>query len=471
LPALLFACILLELCACAKIVPAEDTTSENTTVYEIAAELFPETHSLNVTATIRYTLPQDELAAVKLRLYANAYQGTPVAAGKYSAAYPNGVDHGGCEILSVEGSEEIPSYEVGAEDPTVLTIRLAEKHKKGDEISLTIRAAVTLANTKHRLGYTNGYYVLSDFYPVMCPYEDGKFRTDPYYPYGDPFLRETSDFDVTLTLPITMESAASALPTEVRDEGLKVVRRYVAVKTREFACVASPRLLCKECRSGDLTLRYYYEKDNKSADTLGYIEEAVRTFEDAFGEHPYPSFSIVLAPFFEAGMEFSGLALINNALSATERKKTILHETAHEWWHGKVGSDEISHPWQDEALAEYSVWYYHKVHQADGYCRRLVNDALDDYTTYAALKGDAAVSHPLSLGEEGYVETTYRKGLLMMTSLAEIVGADKVARALKQYADDYRDTIAPPKALIDALSKLSEENYFHTWLYTPLPLG
>lgn len=36
----------------------------------------------------------------------------------------------------------------------------------------------------------------------------------------------------------------------------------------------------------------------------------------------------------------------------------IAHETAHQWWYSAVGNDEISEPWLDEALTEYSTIVY-----------------------------------------------------------------------------------------------------------------
>lgn len=470
-PFLLFLFLLLCLGACAeRSTPEPSEAPLRRTRYEIEAELLTDTHTLNVTTTVRYTLPQD-LAAVKLRLYANAYQEAVVSPSKVSAAYPVGFDRGWCEVVSISGSEDFPSYEIGVEDPTVLTVRLASKHKRGDELTLSLRTVIRLANVKHRLGYDSDSYTLSGFYPVVCPFEDGKYRTDPYYPYGDPFLHETSDFDVTLALPVNMEAAASSLPLDLRTEGNRAIRRYQAAEMREFACVVSPRLLYREDRSGDVTVRYYYEKDSKYAETLACIREAVTTFEAAFGSHPYPSLTVVQAPFFEAGMEFSGLAIVNKDLSASERKRAILHETAHEWWHGKVGSDEVRHPWQDEALAEYSVLYFYACHHEDSLVKKAVDDATEEYVIYAALKGDAPVSHPLSLGEDGYVETTYRKGLLMMISLAEIKGYDEVNRALRAYTDRHANAVASPEAFLEAMQDLTDDpNYFDRWLYTPLPL-
>lgn len=451
-------------------------TTEKTHVpnYTIEATLLPETHQAEVRTEIRYIVPEEGLSAVKLRLYANAYQSLVVSPSRVTAAYPKGESYGGCEITEISANKEIRDYEIGAEDKTLLTVRFAEKLLCGEEITLALRTLVTLANVKHRLGYADGYYMLSAFYPVLCPFRDGKYRYDPYYSYGDPFFLETADFSVTFTFPVGMLAAASAMPFDRENRGKECVCRYTLKEARDFACVLSSRLLSAEGEVGDVKIRYCYEKDAKSAETLAFIQEAIRTYEEAFGTFPYPSFTVVQTPFFEAGMEYSGLAMIDKDLSSAERKSTILHETAHEWWHGKTGSDEILHPWQDEALAEYAVAYYYKAHDADLLYRKKIANAEDDYLFFAAVKGDSPVDRPLSAGEEGYTETAYSKGLLMMTSLAEKLSFSALNDALRHYADAYVGKIVSPEDFLSAMEKSLGKEARETldlWLFTPLPLG
>ncbi|MBP5404404.1 MAG: hypothetical protein J6Y74_00420 [Clostridia bacterium] len=462
--------------ACVKTPQKEDPEEKGDHIpnYSITATLLSETNQADVTTEIRYIVPQEGLSAVKLRLYANAYQDLVVSPSRVASAYPNGASYGGCEITELSASKELLHYEIGAEDNTLLTVRFAQKLLCGEEITLTLRTLVTLANVKHRLGYADGYYMLSSFYPALCPFRNGKYRYDPYTPYGDPFYLETANFSVTVISPVGTLTAASALPLERESCGKENICRYELKEARDFACVISSRLLATEGEAGGIKIRYCYEKDAKSADTLAYIQEAIRTYEAAFGAFPYPSFTVVQAPFFEAGMEYSGLAMIDKDLSASERKSAVLHEAAHEWWHGKAGSDEILHPWQDEALAEYAVAYYYKSHNADLLYRKKIAAAEDDYSFFAAVKGHTQVDRPLSAGEEGYVETAYSKGLLMMISLAETRSFAEVNAALRRYADAYAGKIASPEdflaAMEDALGKETKET-LERWLYTPLPIG
>ena len=61
-------------------------------------------------------------------------------------------------------------------------------------------------------------------------------------------------------------------------------------------------------------------------------------------------------------MEYPTLVMIDQSLY-NEKDKFLLeyviaHETAHQWWYSVIGNDEISEPWLDEALTEYSTVLY-----------------------------------------------------------------------------------------------------------------
>jgi len=463
-PLLLTACTLQNREKAPALLPAE---------YTIAADLNVAAHTLDVTTKIAFSVPQDDVAAVKLRLYANAYENVVVPENSVREAYSNGLSYGGCEIKEITADEEIKGYDVGVEDSTLVTIRLAQKHKQGDRVTLTIGSVVTLANVKHRLGYAESVFQLSGFYPELCVFEEGKYRADPYMVFGDPFYRETADYNVALSFPVGYQAAASAIESERTRENARVTCSYTLSRAREFAAVISNRLLVQEGEANGVTVRYYYGSDNKSKETLAFIEDAVKTYEEAFGAFPYPSYTVVAAPFFQAGMEYSGMAIVSDALSSAARKNAILHETAHQWWHGKVGSDEVRHPWQDEALAEYSVAYYYKKGEALLVYRALINNAADEYSAFAATRGDAPVDRGAFESEEEYYALAYCKGLLMMITLAEEFGFDRLNRALRAYADAFEGKIATPtdftRTMEKELPKLPAD-YFMLWLQRSLPL-
>ena len=446
------------------------------THYRINARLSPEQKTLEVQTEIEYACPTDDLSAVKLRLYANAYQEGKalVTADKRSAVYPGGVaDYGGCKELEVLAEGKAASYDLG--DGTVMTLRLPRKYQKGESIALRIVQTVTLAKCRHRLGYTDGYYTLSDFYPQLCPFRAGKYLVRDYTPYGDPFVRENADFEVDLTLPLGYECAASALEMRREKQGTFNCFSYRMEGARDFAAVCSQKMRLTETTAGNTVIRYYRESDPDPQKTLSAIAGSVQTFCDLFGAFPYPSYTVVLAPFFEAGVEHSGLSVISYTLSAAARNATILHETAHQWWFGKVGNDEYQNAWMDEGLAEYAVAAYYRSTGLNSAYRAKIQEAEDAYAIRLALTGSEGTRFDASLDElgEGYYDRVYCGGLLLFSSLAEKFGANAFHAALRRYADLYQGRIAAPSDLISCLSSALGEDlssYFTAWLTGVVPV-
>src|SRR5699024_6835658 len=96
---------------------------------------------------------------------------------------------------------------------------------------------------------------------------------------------------------------------------------------------------------------------------LEFGEDSLETFSNLFGKYPYRVYSIVMTE-FPSGMEYPGIVFINEELfmPALEEilEQTIVHETAHQWWYGLVGNDQIKEAWLDEALTTYSEVIYNE---------------------------------------------------------------------------------------------------------------
>ena len=446
------------------------------TVYRIVAELSPREHILSVESEIEYSVPIDDLSAVKFRIYPNAYsQGREVVTeDKRDAAYPNGrVTYGGVDILSVSSDLPVTDYDLGQDD--VLTVRLGETLRKGARVCFRIAERITLANVRHRLGYYGDYYYLSNFYPEVCPFSGGKYLTYEYTPYGDPFLMENASFSLDLTLPVGYGTACSA--PEIRRERQGTVERiiYASSATREIALVTSPALRAVTADLHGVTVAYHYADGSDREKMLAFLLDAMAYYEERFGAYPYPAYSVVSAPFFESGVEHPGMSLISSDLSLAHKKKTASHETAHQWWFGKVGNDEYLSPWLDEGLAEYSVACYYRARGYDAVAREMIRDAEDAYSIRLALKGSEGVRFdlPLPMLSDGYYDRVYAGGLLLFHALSERFGEDRFHAALRDFSDSYAGKIASPDTLIRSLTHSLGEDpsaLFRVWLTGSVPL-
>ena len=455
----------------------EESPSLARTNYRIEAELSPKEHLLKVRTEIDYASPADDLSAIKLRLYANAYREgcTLVTSDKLSAVYPAGEpSYGSAEVHEVTCDLPITASDLGQQD-SILTLRLGRQLKRGELLHLCITETVILANARHRLGYDNGYFFLSNFYPEVCPFENGKYLTYEHTPYGDPFRYELADFSLALTLPAGYECACSSIEDRRERQGTFVTYHHTLKGARDIAVVASEHLRYTSDSSGKIPIRYYTSNASDSRKILDLVKEAIALYEDLFGSYPYPSYTIVSAPFFEAGVEHSGMGVVSNGLPSYARKKAILHETAHQWWFGKVGNDEYRHPWLDEGLTEYTVAYYYKQKGAEDVYRELIGEAEDSFSIRLALTGSEGTRFDLPLPDlnEGYYDRVYCGGLLLFSSLAEIVGFDDFHEALRAFAEEYADKIATPKNLTDVLSRVLKKDYapfFRSWVSAAVPV-
>ena len=99
---------------------------------------------------------------------------------------------------------------------------------------------------------------------------------------------------------------------------------------------------------------------------LNAAVRAVGLFEAKFGAYPYGSLSIVQADLND-GQEYDGLVFLAtkfyNEYDGSARSNLVaigVHEIAHQWWFGLVGSDQAMEPWLDEAMAVYSEALFYK---------------------------------------------------------------------------------------------------------------
>ena len=218
---------------------------------------------------------------------------------------------------------------------------------------------------------------LAGFYPVLCVRENGRWRTDAYTPFGDPFYSEISSFYVTLTAPADLAVACSgkALSRSVRD-GFAVTT-IAAERVRDFALSLSRdfRLSRASVRigGGTVEINYHSLSDPAPESTLAAITYAVEEFSRVFGDYPYDTFTVAQTELVAGGMEYGSFAVISDAASGEALADIAVHETAHQWWFGVVGSDQLNSPWLDEGLAEFSVGYLRLLRGDEERKRRAAN--------------------------------------------------------------------------------------------------
>lgn len=456
-----------------------DNLSKTLSTYTITAEYDDSSHTLSGSMTLKYTNSTEaELSELPFHLYGAAYREgaryAAIAVTDRASAYPNGVNYGGMTVQKVLVNSAPQTPNIVGSDDDILSVAINDKLLPGATVEIAVDFEVKLANVRHRLGWYDDSVNLGNFYPVACVYERGGFRTDPYYNIGDPFYSDAANYEVTLTVPKNYVVACTGT-AQAETAGETQTVRASAKAVRDFAIALGNYQTISKTVDG-VTVRYFHRNDPSAEASLNTAAKAVETFGKLYGKYPYSDFTVARVPLLQGGMEYPGLALVSDALSASATTDAIVHETAHQWWYAAVGSDEINSPWQDEALAEYSATLFFRENPEYGVdFEKRIADALSAYMLYEEVykqgaKSDKSMNRPLSGYADAmeYTYMTYVKGQLMFDNLRRIIGDEKFFSALKLYYAENRFKIAVSDSLIGAFEKASERGsmsaYFNSWL-------
>jgi hypothetical protein len=326
------------------------TTDFSSPLYTLNAALNYADHSLSINERISYQNATGEiLYSIVLAVEPNIWKGCFILEGMVI---------GGQEVTKTEMADN--RLEVSLPIPLIPGATL--------EMQLQYDLHLPPANSHHIFGYNLRQVNLVDWYPFIVPYSGG-WVLHPPAEVGEHLVYDLASFDVTINLaetnlPVTL---AASSPAEIIAGGW----HYYMQNSRTFVLSASTSFqsVSKSINGMAVTSYYFSDDELQARVVLDEVAKALVTFTELFGTQSHPGLNIVESPFFD-GMEYDGLFFLSQnfytAYDGTVLNNLIdiaVHETAHQWWFGMVGSDQALAPWLDEALATYSEeLFYEKNH-------------------------------------------------------------------------------------------------------------
>lgn len=432
--------------------------------YEIVAAYDPETHILSASQTVTMTNRSgNAFQSVKFHIYANQYRegaSTPVVPSVYKAkAYPNGDSYGDITFDSVKVNGTPVAYTIEGKDMDILSAPLSEELFPDQKVTVEMTYQIQLANIMHRLGYTDNVVNLGNFYPILCNIANDNYDCSPYYNIGDPFVSEVANYNVSITLPEEYTVASSGNLKEATPATSGVVTYcYEAQAIRDFAFVLSTKFNKLTRTVGNTQVNYYYYNDQNSEDSLATAVGMLEYLNKNVGEYPYEQYSVCESDFCYGGMEYPSLTMVTSG--SQSYKEAVAHETAHQWFYGIIGSDQIANAWQDEGLTDFVTFMY--LDEAGvmplttaikANTKNYVSyvDVLTNYYDHVDTSFRALDQYK---NDNEYVIFTYIKGSLLFNTLYETMGKTKFLKALSNYFDQAQFTVATPQTMINSFTKV-----------------
>ena len=333
---------------------------------------------------------------------------------------------------------------------TILEVLLSDPLGPGESTRLTLDFEGQVPKLVRRAGRNSAEGValsMAQWYPKIAEYDYEGWNAEPYL--GREFHGVWGDFDVTLTIDKKYIVAASGYlqnPDSVghgysdskgKAKKGKLKWHFVAPKVHDFTWSADPDYVHDTFKGpNDVMLHFFYKDNAQYNENWKNLQpktaELMRFYNQTIGEYPYKQYTVAQGG--DGGMEYAMLTLITGNRSFESLVGVTAHELAHSWFQHVLATNEMKYEWMDEGFTTYiSTLAEDEVLNKNNFfpLERSYNNYL-----YLALSGKEEPQQTNANRYEynlAYELSAYSKGAVFLGQLGYVIGADKLAKTLKEY--------------------------------------
>jgi hypothetical protein len=436
--------------------------------YNINVVFDDEKMRLDCKETLSYINTENTvLNELYFHIYPNAFKNeekVPISKDELAIAYPKGFSEGYIEINEVKIGNNVVPFHIEGENETILHVKLNSHLKQGQLVDIIIDFTVQLPPCISRFGYGKHSINVTNWYPILCVYDESGWNKDPYYSIGDPFYSDVSNYKVDIDIAGKYIVAHTGILKETNNTNDRVRYSIQANKVRDFAWFASNSYETIENIADGTVIRSYSYSGN-AMKALEIATKALKTFNDLFGKYPYDTLSIAESDFYVGGMEYPQIVQIDSTAYNGDKlwlEYLITHEIAHQWWYGVVGNDEIEEPWLDEGLTEYSTILYFEKNYGKKQKDEIMNSFIKSNIERFGMNSNTYPKINRSLSQfnnwQEYSALVYSKGAMIHEDLRALIGDEKYYKLLRKYYNKYKFQNAKIRDFVKLSSEIAGRN-------------
>lgn len=453
---------------------------ESLNQYDIEVELDYEDKAYRGKQLVTYVNNTGKsLGEIFFHIYPNAFKSleTLPILFKDKIEDPLSYDNGYIEFSQISRDNEDLGYKIIGQDNTILSIKLDKPLIQGQKVDIYMEYNVKLPSPMDRFGYGERTINLGNWYPIACVYDEDGWNLDPYYNIGDPFYSDLANYNISIKTDKDVIIASSGnIISEVIEDNIKIYE-IEGLLIRDFAWLASREFKIAEGKVDGTTIKLYYldENPNMIKSSLQFSKDSLEVFNRIYGKYPYGAYTVVMTE-FPSGMEYPGIVFISEEYFRYQvvdlLERVIVHETAHQWWYGLVGNDQIDEPWLDESLATYSETIYYKEIYGDEKAKKYFDYNVKLGYEYGVkyLLGDSIIYQSLDdfNGWDDYGILVYSKGALFINEIKELFGEETLYEILSTYFNEFKFYNVTSDDFINICEKITKSSFddlVNKWLY------
>lgn len=250
---------------------------------------------------------------------------------------------------------------------TLLRADLLRPLSPGDStvLEMTFHSQIPLQTRRSGRDSREGIdYSMAQWYPKLAHYDSRGWHADPYI--GREFYAPFGTFRVRLNLPAEYVVGATGTlqnPNEIghgytdrevtHAPGSRLNWHFYAENVHDFAWAADRDYIHDRIQAGPYTFHLLYQP-NVAQGWEGLRRLVPATFaylNQRVGPYPYPQFTVAQGA--DGGMEYPMLTLITGGRTFGSLVGVTVHEAAHMWFYGVMGTNENDHHWIDEGFTDF----------------------------------------------------------------------------------------------------------------------
>jgi hypothetical protein len=334
-------------------------------------------------------------------LYPNAYKNTETRlaqeyfnTGSDQMLTAEEKDMGYIDSLDFQVNGKAVKWSLLVDTIDICKITLPTPLAPGASITITTPFRVKIPSDQlSRMGHDGQAYYITQWYPKPAVFDKNGWNYFSYLDKGE-YYSEFGSFDVTINLPenyvvgatgdlvngekelafLDAKAKETAMITEFpttmdfpKSSAERKTLHYYQDRVHDFAWFADKRW---HVLKGEVELPISKRKvttwsmfTNAEAEfwklAPEYIARTIRDMSTWVGEYPYNVCTAVdIVNGQGNGMEYPTITAIGSYGEAFELDVTIVHEVAHNWFYGILGSNERNHPWMDEGFTNFCETRY-----------------------------------------------------------------------------------------------------------------
>jgi hypothetical protein len=338
--------------------------------------------------------------------------------------------------VSVDGRPADASFPVMAS----MQVPLGRNLAVGDRARIVVVFVLapsddTSSSLQVRLSKAEGIMRFGHWFPIVSDGHDLRWPGDAQFTAAAVSMRLELRMDRRLVVAAPGRRLASAADIHV----------YELEAARDYAFALSPAFRRSTASADGIAVEAYTLPGSDPSVALRVAADALRTYSKAYGPYPWSRYLLVQSPRSRSGNEYPSVVFLGSE-SLTDAG-VIAHETAHQWFYGILGNDQLREPWLDEAFAEFSADHFFG--EFEPYCSTRPVDASIYAFPNERAKDDEC---------DSYTQTVYVKGAALVDGVRQRLGDERFFAAMRALVQEHRAGIVTTQQVVE------------TWLrYSPDP--